>query len=240
MKNNKVLVITSFNEKLFKDYAYRFVKTYNLPFELKIYTEKLFDIKEKYGCKYPLIELNNDSKLFVKRNKNKFFRDYIHDGVRFSYKVYAITQAAIDIKDYDILIWIDADSVFYKPFEIDFIKKNLYDQNKMMTYLGRGTRYSECGFLLWNLKHKDTQNYFKEMKKMYDEDLIYDQEEHHDSYIWDLVRKKFEKERGVVNIDIGLKEIHGHVHAESILSNYFDHLKGPERKKLGKSWEFKL
>jgi len=236
----KILTITTFNEKLYKDYAYRFIKTYNWPFDLKIYTEKLFKIEGKYD----LIELNDDCKKFIDINKNKFtgdpIEDYRKDGVRFSYKVYAVTQAAIDIKNYDILIWIDADTVFYKPLTIDFIKDHLYDKNKMMTYLGRGTRYSECGFLLWNLKHKDTQDYFKEMKKMYDENLIYNESEYHDSYIWDLIRKKFERERGVLNIDIGSKKRQGHVQAESILGKFFDHLKGPERKKLGRSWEFKL
>jgi len=31
----KVLVITSFNEKLYNEYAHRFLKTYNWPFDLK-------------------------------------------------------------------------------------------------------------------------------------------------------------------------------------------------------------
>ena len=233
MNNNKILIITSFNKKLYEEYAHRFINTYNWPFDLKIYTETLFDIKKNYK----VIQLNNDCKNFVERNKDRKNKGYIHDGVRFCYKVYSAIQAGLN-NDYDILIWVDADSVFYKPLTLDFIKTNLYKEDKMMTYLGRGEQYSECGFLLWNLKHKDTKDYFNEMKKMYNEDLIYNEKEQHDSYIWDLVRKKFEKERGTMNIDIGDK-IGGHVQARSILGSLYDHTKG-KRKQLGKSPEARI
>ena len=231
----KVLVITSFNKKLYDEYAHRFVNTYNWSFDLKIYTELKFKIDNE---KFEIIELEQDSKNFVERNKNRLVKDFWVDGVRFSYKVYSVIQASLK-KEYDILIWVDADSVFYKPLTLDFIEINLYKKDRMMTYLGRGKQYSECGFLLWNLKHKDTLDYFKEMKKMYDEDLIYKEEAQHDSYIWDLIRKKFERERNTMNIDIGDK-IGGHVQARSILGSLYDHTKGPKRKQLGKSPEARI
>ena len=231
----KVLVITSFNKKLYDEYAHRFVNTYNWPFDLKIYTELKFKIDNE---KFEIIELEQDSKNFVERNKNKSVKDFWVDGVRFSYKVYSVIQAALK-KEYDILIWVDADSVFYKPLTLEFIKQNLFKENCMMTYLGRGEHYSECGFLLWNLKHKDTQDYFNEMKSMYNNDLIYNEREQHDSYIWDLVRKKFERERNTMNIDIGDK-ISGHVQARSILGSLYDHTKGPKRKQTGKSPEARV
>jgi len=234
MNNNKILVVTSFNKKLYEEYAHRFVETYNWPFDLNIYSETLFNIKQNYK----VTKLDNDCKNFVERNKDKKFKDYITDGVRFCYKVYSVIQSGIN-SNYDILIWVDADSVFYRPLTLDFIKTNLYEEDRMMTYLGRGEHYSECGFLLWNLKHKDTQDYFKEIKKMYNEDLIYKEKEQHDSYIWDLVRKKFEKEKNTMNIDIGDKKV-GHVQARSILGSLYDHTKGPERKQIGKSPEARV
>ena len=64
----------------------------------------------------------------------------------------------------------------------------------MMSYLGRGNNtYSECGFLYFNLKHLKIKEYAIEIKHMYDNDLIYNEKEQHDSYIWDLIRVKFEK-----------------------------------------------
>ncbi len=231
----RVLVITSFNKKLYDEYAHRFVSTYNWPFDLKIYTESKFEINKE---NFEVIELEQDSKNFVERNKHRTVKDFFVDGVRFSFKVYSVMQASLK-KEYDILIWVDADSVFYKPLTLDFIKTNLYKEDCMMTHLGRGEHYSECGFLLWNLNHKDTQDYFKEMKNMYNNDLIYNEREYHDSYIWDIVRKKFEKERGTMNIDIGDKKI-GHVQARSILGTLYDHTKGPKRKAAGKSPEARV
>ena len=230
-----VLVITSFNEKLYNDYAHRFVKTYNWPFDLKIYTELKFNIDNE---NFEVIELEQDSKNFVERNKHRLVKDFFVDGIRFSYKVYSVLQASMK-KEYDILIWVDADSVFYKPLTIEFIKQNLYKEDCMMTYLGRGEHYSECGFLLWNLKHRDTQDYFKQMKNMYNNDLIYNEREQHDSYIWDLIRNKLEKEKGTMNIDIGDKKV-GHVQARSILGTLYDHTKGPKRKASGKSPEARV
>jgi hypothetical protein len=133
---------------------------------------------------------------------------------------------------------VDADSVFHNPLTLDFIKEHIYKENSMMTYLGRGSLYSECGFLSWNLKHKDTKNYFEAMKKMYNEDLIYKEKEHHDSYIWDLVRIRFEKEYNTSNINIG-DEADGHVQARSVLGQIYDHVKGPGRKLQGFSNENK-
>lgn len=231
----RVLVITSFNEKIYNEYAYRFISTYNWPYDLKIYTELKFKLHNE---KFEMIELEQDSKNFIERNKHRPVKNFLMDGIRFSYKVYSVIQAGLKEK-YDILIWVDADSVFYKPLTLEFIKQNLFKENYMMTYLGRGEHYSECGFLLWNLKHKDTQDYFKEMKNMYNNDLIYNEREYHDSYIWDLVRKKFELERGTMNIDIGDKQI-GHVQARSILGTIYDHTKGPKRKSLGKSPEARI
>jgi hypothetical protein len=72
---------------------------------------------------------------------------------------------------------------------------------------------------------------------MYDEDLIYELKEQHDSYVWDYVRKEFEKE-GIVNNNIG-DGLPGHVQARSILGVVYDHTKGP-RKLKGKSPEARI
>ena len=143
----------------------------------------------------------------------------------------------MNYNDYDGLICIDADSVFYKKIDADWIKKHIHRDNCMMTYLGR-PNYSECGFLYFNMKHPDTQAYANRMKSLYDTDGIYNLKEQHDSFIWDYVRKEFEN-RGTKNFDIGDGKM-GHVQARSILGTVYDHTKGPRRKAAGKSAEFKL
>jgi len=207
----KIKTITTWNNKLYEEYAHRFKETYNWPFPLKIYNED--------ECMMKAIP---DLKEFVERNKHKQpYSDYkvkgkefLTDGVRFSYKVYAYTHALMN-ENVDGLICIDADSVFYKKIDEEWVKKHIHRDECMMTYLGRGSNYSECGFLYFNLNHADTLAYANRMKSLYDTDGIYNLKEQHDSYVWDYVRKEFEN-RGTRNHNIGDGKP-GHVQARSIL-----------------------
>ena len=231
----KFLVVTTMNNKLKEEYGHQFLETYKKfwPFELKIYNED----EDMY-------EQIPDLKKFVDRNGHRFgdqdkVKKYWKDGVRFSYKVYAYTHAILNTKDYTGIIGIDADSVFYKPINTTWIHHNIHRDDCMMAYLGRGDKhYSECGFLYFNLGHPYTKSFALEMKKMYDEDKIYEEEQQHDSYIWDVVRKRFEEDSKVKNHDLGDGR-GGHVQARSVLGTIYDHLKGPKRKQKGKSPEFR-
>ena len=227
----KLLSVTTYNNKLYKEYAHRFESTYNWDFPYTVYNED-----------EGMMDTIPDCKAFVERNKNRFdnkdfIKDYWQDGVRFCYKVYAYTHAIMNYQDLDGIIGIDADSVFYKKIDEDWIKKHIHRDNCMMTYLGR-PNYSECGFLYFNMKHPDILPYANRMKSLYDTDGIYNLKEQHDSFIWDYVRKEFEN-RGTKNYDIGDGKM-GHVQARSILGTVYDHTKGPRRKAAGKSAEFKL
>ena len=226
----KIIAVTTYNNKLYKDYAHRFEKTYNWDFPYTVYNED-----------DGMLEAIPECKAFVERNKHRFegknfLKDYWQDGVRFCYKVYAYTHAITQYKDLDGIIGIDADSVFYKKIDADWIKKHIHRDNCMMSYLGRGNHYSECGFLYFNLRHPDTLAYANRMKHMYDTDGIYNLKEQHDSYVWDYVRKEFEN-RGTKNYDLGDGKA-GHVQARSILGTIYDHTKG-ERKIKGRSKEFR-
>tara|TARA_B100000073_G_scaffold90835_1_gene71662 strand:- start:146 stop:859 length:714 start_codon:yes stop_codon:yes gene_type:complete len=228
--NMKILAVTTYNNKLYKEYAYRFESTYNWDFPYTVYNED-----------DGMMEAIPECKAFVERNKNKFegkdfLKDFWLDGVRFCYKVYAYTHAIMQYQDLDGIIGIDADSVFYKKIDADWIKKHIHRDNCMMSYLGRGNHYSECGFLYFNMKHPDIQSYANRMKHMYDTDGIYNLKEQHDSYVWDYVRKEFEN-RGTKNYDLGDGKA-GHVQARSILGTVYDHTKG-ERKIKGRSKEFR-
>ena len=224
----KIQVVTSWNNKLYKEYAYRFKETYNWPFDLSVYNEDV-DMFNKIP----------DLKKFIEKNKDREVESFKKDGVRFSYKVYAYTHAIENASsDVDGLICIDADSVFYKSIDVDWIKKHIHKDDCMMSYLGRGSNYSECGFLYFNMRHDQTRNYASYMKKMYDYDEIYSLSECHDSYVWDYVRKIFESEMKVQNNNIGDNN-GGHVQARSILGTVYDHTKG-KRKLTGKSPEAKI
>ena len=233
----KIKTVTTYNRKLYEEYAKRFVQSYNWPFDLKVYVEE-----DDFW--HPTINYKNifkevpECKNFVERNKVRPSDNFLVDGVRFCYKVYAYTHAILN-ENCDALICIDADSVFYKSIDEDWIKKYIHRDDSMMTYLGRGDyQYSECGFLYFNLKNPYIKQYAKFMKDLYDTDHIYNLKEQHDSFIWDYARKRFEEEFDINNFDIG-DAAPGHVQARSVLGTVYDHLKG-DRKKRDRSPEARI
>ena len=227
---HRTLVVTSFNERLYKQYAHRFVDTFPKEhLDLKVYSEDVLDIKSTH------LHIHAD---FVERNGYRPVSSYKFDSVRFSYKVYAIAQALEDYAydDYDRMLWIDADTVFHKHIDEDWITEHLYDKHSIMTYMGRPNYYSECGLLLFNLAHPNTSNYINSVRNLYDTDNIYLLKEWHDSYIWDSVRKQYEA-RGNKFKDIGVKHKVPSSHIQAYLfGEWFDHLKG-KRKQIGYSKE---
>ena len=223
----KLLTITTWNNKLYREYAHKFESTYNWEWPYTVYNED-----------DGMFESIPDLKKFVDRNKHRPTgnKGFLLDGVRFSYKVYAYCHAIKQYSNYDFIMGVDADSVFYNPMTEDVVRKELYREDCMMTYLGRGSQYSECGFLGFNMKHPEIQNYADEMLRMYNSDDIYKLIECHDSFVWDHVRIKFEEERDVMNNNIGDHK-KAHVQARSVLGMYYDHTKGPSRKNQGFSDE---
>ena len=83
-----------------------------------------------------------------------------------------------------ILLWVLTQIVYFTMPE-KVVGEKLYKEDCMMTYLGRGGQYSECGFLGFNMKHPEIQNYADEMLRMYNSDEIYNLIEC-DSYVWDM------------------------------------------------------
>jgi len=222
----KIRVITTWNQKLFQEYAYRFELSFkrHWNFPLTVYNED----KDFFN-------LVPECKEFIERNKHRPHKDFLRDACRFSYKVYAYTHAVINDTESDFIMGIDADSVFYKPIDKVWIKENVWHSDRMLTYLGRGSQYSECGFLGFNMQHPETKNFARAMKEMYDKDKLFNLIEWHDSYIWDHVRKEFET-KGVNNCNIG-DGGNGHVQARSCLGPIYDHTKGTQRKIWGYSGE---
>lgn len=221
----KIKILTTYNDKLYKKYAYRFFDTYNWPFDVISYNEDkdLFDIIPQ--CKK-----------FVERNIHRKVNGFLWDGVRFCYKVYSYTHAILN-ESADGLGYMDADSVFYKSINEDFVKQHLHRDDCMVTYLGRNKQYTECGFLYFNLNHPRIKNFAKDIQEMYNTDDVYKLKEYHDCEVFDTVRKKYEKEFGVKNINLTPNFDTGHVQAASILGKYYDHTKGEQRKITGKSKE---
>ena len=252
----KIAVVTTFNERLYQEYGRRFIDTYNWPFDLFVYSEDMSTIPNAEE-KPQNITLHNmydkvpECKHFVDRNKHRSTRKFIlangfrtlkrfiYDGVMFCYKVYAYTDMIITNKGYDSLIFIDADSVFYKPIDVDWIANNIHKEYCMMAYLGRTKpTTTETGFIYFNLQHADSISYATTIQNMYNKDLIYQEKEYHDGYIFDVVRESMESSKGTKNYNLGDNN-NSHVQAYSVLGEIYDHTKG-KRKKSGRSPESKI
>ena len=113
----------------------------------------------------------------------------------------------------------------------------------MVTYLGRqrfelndGGKYPECGFVGYNLRHPEIQNFVNEWEQLYVTDNVFKLLEWHDSFIFWHLSKKFKEEKNIEVNDIGYaKGVKGHhVFVNSELGLYMDHMKG-KRKKVGTS-----
>jgi hypothetical protein len=110
-------------------------------------------------------------------------------------------------------------------------------QDAMITYLGRGEKYhSECGWVGYNLASPATRDFIHQFVAMYDQDRIFEQPEWHDSYIWDVVRRRFQDKNRFVNLNVKQTQgrLSGHPFINSELGLYMDHAKG-ERKQQGHS-----
>lgn len=245
-KNSDVLCVTTFNKELYEKYGKDFVDTYNFPFDLIIYSEDDMEfLKNKVSYNLDIINIfqaDNNFKTFVENNKTRNIEDakkgFRFDVIRFSYKIFSVVHAGYNFDNYKYLIWLDADMIFKKSLTMEIIESMFIKDNNMMSYLGRGDRYhSDCGFLIFRLSHKYILNYFKEIKNLYLSNKIYKEKEWHDSYIWDLIRKKYEKNFKITNFDIGNTYCKGkgefnHILTSTPLYEYIDHLKGDIRKML--------
>jgi hypothetical protein len=232
--NSKVLCVTTFNNKLYNEYAHNFLKTYNFNFDLIIYSEEQLDINNTFNKNITIVnsslaipEMIN----FINKNSERNIIDveninYKGDAIRFCYKVFAVTHAGLLFKKYQYLIWLDADIIFLTPLSLETILKKYINNNYMMSFLGRKHMHSECGILFFNMKHPYIIEYFKEMLRMYTSNDIYNLEEWHDSYVWDHVRIKFEKDYNITNYSIGCYQHKTDIFDYTSLSLYMIHLKG--------------
>ncbi|MCE9657425.1 MAG: hypothetical protein K8R60_02620 [Burkholderiales bacterium] len=154
------------------------------------------------------------------------------NAVRFAHKCYAIFDAARRT-DADVLIWIDADSVFFADVDLAELE-SLAPQESALACLRRPD-FSECGFVAYNLAQPETRKILAEFAAMYDQDLLFDEPEYHDSWLFDVVRARAER-RGARIHDIaeGAGTRGSHVLINSRLGRFMDHLKG-DRKAEGAS-----
>lgn len=159
---------------------------------------------------------------------------YLWDAVRFSHKTFAIFDAA-EACPADVLFWVDADTRTFADIPRDFLE-DMMPADRMVSYLAR-PKFSECGFVGYNLRHPAIGEFLADFKALYTADRLFKEQQYHDSFLFDVVRRRSERQ-GHKTYDIaeGLGLTVGHVFVNSRLGQYIDHMKG-NRKDTGASLE---
>lgn len=170
-----------------------------------------------------------------------FGYNYRYDAIRFSFKIFAYHKCLEKNLINNDFAWIDADMVCLKAFSSADMDEFFPHGDQLISYIGRDhfpkpNPYSECGFIGFNFSHPLWKNFIKETENLYMSGDIFLHAEWHDSYLFDKIRIKFEVEHGTIfkNIAKDIEE-QEHPFSKTRLSAYFDHLKGPIRKKQGHS-----
>lgn len=168
-----------------------------------------------------------------KHEKHKNIDSFLYDAVRFSHKVMSIIEAS-KVTNADYLIWLDGDTKTFANIPHTLFEQVCSDKH-LTSYLGRDNKYSECGFVVYNLNHPQINDFLTDFASMYTHDRIFDELEWHDSYLFDVLRQRYEK-KGAPSLNISGKGSNtGHPFINSVLGQYIDHLKGTKRKEAGKS-----
>jgi len=237
----KIALVTTFNKRLYDYYAHRFIETYNWPFDLYVYHEGWHPPKEGIFFR-DINKYNPELQEFIDRNSPKnvdsqyekgkeTFTDYKMDAIRFAYKIFAKTHLMLDC-DYDYVFWVDADITFKKTITEKEVIKKFLPEGCAVSFIDRPSYYSECGFVGYNLRHPDTRLFVNKFEDYYSSLKIFKEKEWHDSYIFDVVRKKILYNTPQFNLSPKIRRV-GNPWPDTPMAEYMDHLKGKARKDAG-------
>ncbi len=244
-------VVTSFHAAGYQTYGQRFLQSFDkhwpADIPLMVYCENVTPVErsERFDFR-DLLTLSTDLIAFKQRHQ-KFdlahgkLRDgsyeYRMDAVRFAHKTFSIFHALDGLSGIDHLLWLDADTYTFRDIPASFLTAVLPTE-EYLTYLGREqAAYSECGFVIYNLRHPQHDAFMSLFRDLYRLDLIFDIREWHDSFVFDFVRKRFERAGLITTKNLSARlPASQHPFINTILGDYMDHLKGRRRKEAGHSF----
>lgn len=186
---------------------------------------------------------------------------YQWDAVRFSHKCFALFDAARRT-DADVLLWLDADIRFFADLPRAFLEDLIpagtlasflarsrarrefafewIASRRKLRFVNRTRKHSECGFVAYALREPGTREFLHAFEALYTRDELFREWETHDSYLFDVVRRRFER-RGHPFHDLaeGIGRATSHPLVNCKLGRFMDHKKG-DRKEAGKSFSADL
>ena len=181
---------------------------------------------------------------FPEKRPRDYHKEFKWDAVRFANKVYAVFDA-VKKSSTPWAVWIDADTYVHSPISFEQFQ-SLLPNDKWITFVGRGKgsqTWPECGFYGLNIHNETCKKFLKEFERMYDDadNGIFKLDEWHDSFVFGKILNQLtpiDKNFLDYSLNVYNKTAKtgggGHPLINSVLGNYFDHMKGA-RKKQGKS-----
>lgn len=247
----KFSVVTTFNKEGFDIYAREMVtsfdKFWSKDIILNVYYEDMNVPEIKTSDRVFFFSFNEEIKKWYKFQSNYFLRElnkpdnsinsfYKYSAIKFAHKVYAIEkQLEKNISEY--LIWLDSDVITFNRVTSSFIE-TLIEKDSYLTFLGREhiNFHSEAGFLIFSTKNKFHKIFWEKMMEMYDQGRLFNENEWHDSYIFDVVRLELEK-NSLKNINLSLMGLNKskdplNVFDNSVLGKFMKHFKGNRKLKV--------
>jgi hypothetical protein len=154
------------------------------------------------------------------------------NAVKFSHKTFAIWNCYKAIES-GYLIWLDCDACLFKEIDKNFLNQILPTQ-EVVSYLGRKGKYSECGFLAFNLDHPLTRKFLKEWEDLFLSGEFINLQETHDSFTFDHLRLKWNNPELFKDLNKN-STTDKNPFGNSLLGSHFIHAKGAGKEsKLGK------
>lgn len=243
----KVAVVTTFSKAGFEQYAERMIETWAKHWpqdvDLFVYPDEAVPLPNKVNVHNVARSLFPIKELEVFKNRARANRahcgypaeayNYRFDAVKFCHKPFALWHFMHNVaEDHDALIWLDADTITHQtvtPAAVEQMAPPDFD----IQYLGRCYKYTECGYIYFNLKSQMARQLLDDWVEFYIKRTFRHEAEWHDSYLFDVARKRLGD--GLKGNDltghIPRRKGAGHPFVNSFLGKYMDHHKGDSRKR---------
>ena len=230
----KTTIVTTFGDQHYEMYAKYFMnsleKYLDKNVNVLVYTDTpLFEDTETWK-NYILLDQSKGLKRFKKRNSSRPVstgtKGFYTDAIRFSYKSYCIFDASRKVKS-DRLIWLDADTEVIAPISEEYLRSHL-DDDKFVSYLGRQEKYTETGWLSFNLDSPNSSEFFDLWEWYYNTDEIYNLPAQLDCHVFDACLEKLENENKIVGQSISPKGV-TKGHFDSRFAKHMCHYKGTRK-----------
>jgi hypothetical protein len=175
-----------------------------------------------------------EHKEFVERNKGKDHPDnYRQQPVRFCHKIFAIglaydtliQQKKDGLDSVRYLIWMDADVITQRQVTLQEIEACLPKDAAASTLQRKDWPHSECGWIAFDLENGGDK-IIQELVKAYSSDRILEQEQQHDSWMFDIIVKELDLK--VTNLTPNAPGLD--VWQFSPMGQWSIHYKGPQAK----------